>query len=203
MLLTGFLYMLKSIVMIMIEDTSNSTKLTVSNLPFRVEYGHKVDQHFYPILLHGYLTVFSHVTATVSADTLYFTLIQHACGMFSVVGHSLEHIGKDNDGNFNLNPEKMEDGNYKKALGCLRRHLHVIEFAELIESTFTNIFLVSVSLNMIGGSICGIQVLMNLNDAKDIVAPFAIYIAQLTHMFLQFWQAQFLLDYSVLPYESM
>ncbi|KAL6441764.1 hypothetical protein ACFW04_003689 [Cataglyphis niger] len=56
---------------------------------------------------------------------------------------------------------------------------------------------------MIGGSICGIQVLINLNDAKDIIAPLAIYIAQLIHLFLQFWQAQFLLDYSVLPYESI
>jgi len=42
-----------------------------------------------------------------------------------------------------------------------------------------------------------------LNDAKDIVEPFAIYIAQLIHLFLQFWPAQFLLDYSILPYESM
>lgn len=102
----------------------------------------------------------------------------------------LEHIGEDVDANFNLKPDKIMDKNYNKALHCLRKHLHVIEyvlyliliicicihvlcnyvhlfattykfrrrFAELIESTFTKIFLVSVSLNMIGGSICGIQV---------------------------------------------
>jgi len=35
-------------------------------------------------------------------------------------------------------------------------------FAELIESTFTNIFLISVNLNMIGGSVTGIQVRINL-----------------------------------------
>ncbi|XP_050445549.1 odorant receptor 13a-like [Cataglyphis hispanica] len=204
MQLTGFLYILKSIVLILIDDTSNSTKLAVTKkLPFRVEYGHKIDQYFYLILVHNYLTVFSHVTATVATDTLYFTLIQHACGMFSVVGHSLERIGKNSSDNFDLKPNKIKDINYSKVLSCLRKHLHVIEFAELIESTFVNIFLVSVSLNMIGGSICGIQVLINLNDAKDIIAPLAIYIAQLIHLFLQFWQAQFLLDYSVLPYESI
>lgn len=95
----------------------------------------------------------------------------------------LEHIGEDIDVNFNLKPDKIDDDNYNKALECLRKHLHVIEcvlhfittiyilhpyssttlkfhrrFAELIESTFTKIFLVSVSLNMVGGSICGIQV---------------------------------------------
>ncbi|XP_020285593.1 uncharacterized protein LOC109855577 [Pseudomyrmex gracilis] len=241
MQLTGFLYMLKSIVLIMIEDTSNSTGLAVTKLPFRVEYGHTIDRYFYPILIHGYLTVFSHVTATVATDTLYISLVQHACGMFSVVGdvciiaslnreisiseeivtlfrnlemnlprtfiilaafrHSLEHIGEYNDASFDLTPDKAKDHSYNKAL----------EFAELIESTFTTIFLVSISINMVGGSICGIQktcvlkVLINLNSStkKDIVAPIAIYVAQLTHLFLHFWQAQFLLDYSTVPYESI
>lgn len=45
---------------------------------------------------------------------------------------------------------------------------------------------------------------MNLGKgAGDIAAPMAIYIAQLVHIFLQFWQAQFLLDYSIIPCESM
>lgn len=47
------------------------------------------------------------------------------------------------------------------------------------------------------------QVVLNLNDAKDIVEPLTIYIAQLFHLFLQFWQGQFLLTYSAVPYESM
>ncbi|KAF3054219.1 Odorant receptor 355 [Nylanderia fulva] len=181
MLLTGFLYIIKSVVLILIEDSSNSTKLAVTKLPFRVEYGQKIDQYFYLILVHNYLIVCSHVTATVATDTLYFTLIQHACGMFSVVG----------------------DVNYNKVLECLRKHLHVIEFAEMIESTFANIFLVSISLNMVGGSICGIQVCIIFFIFHYENSPLAIYIAQLTHLFLQFWQAQFLLDYSVLPYESI
>ncbi|EZA48273.1 hypothetical protein X777_14073 [Ooceraea biroi] len=209
MQLTGFLYMLKSIVLILIEDTSNSTRLAVTKLPFRVEYGHTIDQHFYPILVHCYMTVFSHVTATVAVDTMYYTLIQHACGMFSIVGQSLERISQNSNADFNLKPDKTTDSDYRKALGCLRRHLHVIELAELIESTFTNIFLVSISLNMIGGSICGMQVLIHLNDTKDKTAPFTIYvaisryIAQLVHLFLQFWQAQYLLDCSTIPYESI
>lgn len=86
MQMTGFLYMLKSIVLILIEDTTNSTRLAVTKLPFRVEYGHEIDQYFYLILIHSYVTVFSHVTATVAVDTLYCILIQHACGMFSIVG---------------------------------------------------------------------------------------------------------------------
>ncbi|XP_070165793.1 odorant receptor 83a-like isoform X7 [Polyergus mexicanus] len=119
------------------------------------------------------------------------------------VEHMLEDIGKDSDANFHMKLDKIKDIHYHKALNCLRRHLNVIKFAKLIESTFTNIFLISINLNMVIGSICGIQVVMNLSNARDIAAPLAIYIAQLIHLFLQFWQAQFLLDYSTIPYESI
>ncbi|CAL1688097.1 unnamed protein product [Lasius platythorax] len=205
--MTAFFYLLKPVILTLLEDnTANVTKSSISGaskLPFHVEYGEKLDQYFYPITIHCYLGVFAHVFCTLAVDTLYYTLIQHACGMFSIVGHILEDIGKDNDANFHMKLDKIKDVDYHKALDCLRRHLHVIEFAELIESTFTNIFLISISLNMIAGSICGIRVMMNLSNMRDIAAPLAIYVAQLTHLFLQFWQAQFLLDYSIVPYESI
>ncbi|XP_011878566.1 PREDICTED: uncharacterized protein LOC105567910 [Vollenhovia emeryi] len=202
----GVLLITKSLVVMLLEDTSDATVSSLvaeSKLPLRVEYGEKLDQYLYPMAVHCYLAVFSHISITIAVDSCYIALIRHACGMFAIVGHTLEHIGKDSDSNFDLKPDKVKDDNYNRALDCLRRHLHVIQFAELIESTFTNIFLVSVCLNMIGGSMIGIQVVLNLNDAKDIVEPFAIYIAQLIHLFLQFWPAQFLSDYSILPYESI
>lgn len=43
----------------------------------------------------------------------------------------------------------------------LRSDSRFCRFAELIESTFTNIFLVTIGLNMILCSICGIQVCIN------------------------------------------
>ncbi|KAL6441765.1 hypothetical protein ACFW04_003690 [Cataglyphis niger] len=201
----GILLIFKSLVAILIEDTDATiTSLAAeSKLPFRVEYGKRFDRYLYPMAIHCYLAVFAHISITIAVDTFYIVLILHACGMFAIVGNTLEHIGKDSDGNFDLKPNKIIDGNYSKALDCLRKHLHVIQFAELIESTFSNIFLVSICLNMIGGSMIGIQVILNLNDAKDIVGPLAIYIAQLIHLFLQFWPAQFLLDYSIVPYQSI
>ncbi|XP_072752632.1 uncharacterized protein [Anoplolepis gracilipes] len=205
--MTSFFYLFKPVILTLLEDdTANVTKSSISGaskLPFQVEYGEKLDQYFYPIMIHCYLGVYAHVFSTIAVDTLYYTLVQHACGMFSIVGYMLEDIGKDSDANFHIKLDKMKDVDYHKALNCLRRHLHVIEFAELIESTFANVFLISISLNMICGSICGIQVVMNLSNARDAAAPLAIYIAQLTHLFLEFWQAQFLLDYSNVPYESI
>ncbi|XP_032686504.1 uncharacterized protein LOC116851313 [Odontomachus brunneus] len=208
MLTTAFFYLLKPVLMTLLEDENflNVTKSSISvasKLPFHVEYNEKLDQHIYLIMMHCYLAVFAHVFVTTAVDTLYYALIQHACGMFAIIGHMLENIGKDNDANFHFKPSKQRDDNYIKALSCLRRHLHVIEFAELIESTYTRMLLISVNLNMIAGSIPGIEVIMNIKNPRDVAAPLAIYIAQLIHLFLQFWQAQYLLDYSIIPYKSI
>ncbi|XP_071646045.1 uncharacterized protein [Temnothorax longispinosus] len=205
---TACLFVLKPILLtLMSDDIFNVTKSSIlfaSRLPFRVEYGQRFNQHFYPIAVHCYTAVFAHSFATIAVDGLYYTLIQHACGMFSIIGNVLENIGKNSKDNFDAKPDKIKDDNYSKTLHCLRRHLLVIEFAEHIESLYTKIFLLNFNLNMIGGSLAGIQVLMNLDkSANDIAGPVTIYIAQLIHLFLHFWQAQCLLDYSILPYESV
>ncbi|KAG5313112.1 OR13A protein, partial [Acromyrmex insinuator] len=205
---TACLFMLKPIVLTLTaNDVFNLTKSSItyaSRLPFHVEYGEKFNQYIYPIAVHNYAAVVAHSFATIAVDGLYYSLIQHACGMFSIIGNTLENIGKNNEENFDAKPIKVKDDNYSKTLHCLRRHIITIEFAAHIESLFTKIFLITLNLNMISSSISGIQVLMNLDKgANDITGPLTIYVAQLIHLFLLFWQGQFLLDYSILPYESI
>ncbi|XP_018356525.1 PREDICTED: uncharacterized protein LOC108756879 [Trachymyrmex septentrionalis] len=205
---TACLFMLKPIVLTLTaNDAFNVTKSSItyaSRLPYHVEYGEKFNQYIYPIAVHNYAAIVAHSFATIAVDGLYYSLIQHACGMFSIIGNTLENIGKNNEENFDAKPIKVKDDNYSKTLHCLRRHIIVIEFAEYIESLFTKIFLMTLNFNMIGISITGIQLLMHLNKgANDIIGPLTICIALFIHLFLHFWQGQFLLDYSVLPYESI
>ncbi|XP_018358398.1 PREDICTED: odorant receptor 13a-like [Trachymyrmex cornetzi] len=202
------LFMLKPIIVSLItDDISNTTKSSIpiaSRLPFNVEYGEKFNQYIYLIAIHNYMAVFTRSFATIAVDNLYYVLIQHACGMFSIIGNVLENIGKNNANDFIAKSDKIKDNNYSKTLHCLRRHLDVIEFAENIEALFTKIFLINLNLNMICGSLAGLQVLMNLErNTSDISVPIIIYTAQFIHLFLHFWNAQFLLDYSVLPYKSI
>ncbi|XP_018045418.1 PREDICTED: uncharacterized protein LOC108685238 [Atta colombica] len=205
---TASLFVVKPIMLtLMADDIINITKSSIpfeSRLPFHVEYGKKFNQYIYPIAVHSYAAVVAHSFATVVADALYYTLIQHACGMFSIIGNVLENIGKNDTDQLDAKSDKIKDDNYYKTLHCLRRHLCVIEFAEHIESVYTKIFLINLNFNMIMGSLYGIQMLINLDkNVNDIVAPISMYFGQLIHLFLHFWQGQFLLDYSILPYESI
>ncbi|TGZ47073.1 Uncharacterized protein DBV15_11947 [Temnothorax longispinosus] len=135
---TACLFVLKPILLtLMSDDIFNGTKSSIpfaSRLPFRVEYGQRLNQHFYPIVVHCYIAVFAHSFATIAVDGLYYTLIQHACGMFSIIGNVLENIGKNSKDNFDAKPDKIRDDNYSKTLHCLRRHLLVIEYAHKIRN---------------------------------------------------------------------
>nr|XP_012231783.1 PREDICTED: uncharacterized protein LOC105677623 [Linepithema humile] len=182
MLTSGFFYLIKPVIVTLLEDDDVAVMISgTSKLPFHVEY-EKLDQHICSIMIHCY----------------YYSLRQHVYALLD----TLENIDKDSDVNFFLKLNKIEDNNCSIALSCLRKHLNVLEFAKLIESTL-RVFLISVNFNMII-SLCGIHILMSLEgSAKDIAGPVTIYLAQLFHLFLHFWQAQFLLDYSAFFCESV
>ncbi|KAF3054625.1 Odorant receptor 400 [Nylanderia fulva] len=72
-----------------------------------------------------YSAIYSHFIIIVAVDSLFYTVIQHICRMFSIIGYILENIGKNDETNFHLDIKKIQDDNYDIALNCLRRHLHV------------------------------------------------------------------------------
>lgn len=85
----GILLILKSLVVMLLEDTSDATVSSLvaeAKLPLRIEYGEMLDQYLYPTTVHCYLAVFSHISITIAVDCCYIVLIRHACGMFAIVG---------------------------------------------------------------------------------------------------------------------
>ncbi|KAF3054224.1 Odorant receptor 345 [Nylanderia fulva] len=173
------------------KNIENVTMPPLSKLSYQLEYNAKMEQHFYFLMLHSSLAVLSHSLIAVAVDSFYYALIQHACGMFEIIGHVLENIGKNNDANFRLEVQRIDDNNYDAALDCLRRHLHVVEFVEQIEFLFANMFLVCLYSMILSSTVSGIQVMVNLDNGDSIVAPVSFYFAQ------------FLLDYSDIPYKSI
>ena len=85
----GILLISKSVVIMLLEDTSDATVSSLvaeAKLPLRVEYGEMLNQYLYPMAVHCYLAVFSHISITIAVDSCYIALIRHACGMFAIVG---------------------------------------------------------------------------------------------------------------------
>ncbi|KAK2588887.1 hypothetical protein KPH14_001749 [Odynerus spinipes] len=94
----GFLYSIMIIFMIapmkpLILNTINGT----DERPFvhHTEYFVDPQNYYYPIIVHSYVTVLVCVTTVVTMDTMFMILVQHACGLFSALGHQLRYLVED------------------------------------------------------------------------------------------------------------
>lgn len=52
----------------------------------RVEYYVDMNKYYFPILIHGYLTVVICVTSIVATDAIFMIFVQHVCGLFIITG---------------------------------------------------------------------------------------------------------------------
>ncbi|KAL2727264.1 odorant receptor 13a-like [Vespula squamosa] len=200
MSLTGFMFLLQPILMLSL-NSDNSTNIR-STLPYRVQYGIDIEKYYYEILFHCYVSVFSHMLILSSINLIYTSFIQHACGLFSVIGYKLEHIGDEEGLDVDLNMKKVDDNNYRIALDCLRKHIKVIEFSESIDASFSVSYLFSLALFVLILAVSVTQILMHFDQLNEAVRYASLFTSILIQLFWQCWQAQRLLNHSNIPYES-
>nr|XP_050850383.1 odorant receptor 13a-like isoform X2 [Vespula vulgaris] len=196
---TGFMFLLQPILLSLSSD--NSTNI-LSTLPYRVQYGIDIEKYYYEILFHCYVSVFSHMLILSSINLIYTSFIQHACGLFSVIGYKLKHLGEEGRLDVDLNIKKVDDNNYRIALDCLRKHIKVIEFSEFIDGSFSVSYLFSLGLFVLVLAVSGTQVLMHTDQLNEAVRYASLFMAILIQLFWQCWQGQRLLNCSNIPYES-
>ena len=53
---------------------------------FKSNYFVDEDKYYYYLIMHEYLATFFNVTIMISVDTMYMKFVEHACGMFSILG---------------------------------------------------------------------------------------------------------------------
>ncbi|XP_014614848.1 PREDICTED: uncharacterized protein LOC106792835, partial [Polistes canadensis] len=200
---TGFMFILQPIITMLSSSFDNSTNI-LETLPYHLRYGNlDFEKHYYKILIHSYISIMSHMLISASINLIYISFIQHACGIFAVIGYKLEHIGEDENSEISLNVKKIDDKNYWTALDCLRKHIKVIEFSELIDGSFSAMFLFTLGLHVLILAVSGTQVLIHSNEIIKAVRFGALFVSIIIQLLWQCWQAQLLLDYSDLPYSSV
>lgn len=93
---SGVLFTLTSVFMMM---PLQALILPVANMTTRpmlhkVEYYIDMDKYYFPILIHGYLTVLICVTSIVASDAIFVIFLQHACGLFIIIGYVLVDVAR-------------------------------------------------------------------------------------------------------------
>ncbi|KAK2588886.1 hypothetical protein KPH14_001749 [Odynerus spinipes] len=202
----GFLYSIMIIFMIapmkpLILNTINGT----DERPFvhHTEYFVDPQNYYYPIIVHSYVTVLVCVTTVVTMDTMFMILVQHACGLFSALGHQLRYLVEDENLMIEVNPSISNDKPFKKLTMCVYKHKKAIEFADLIESYYSTCFLAQAGITVIGMSASGLQAVTYVNETAKFLQQLLFSYAHLLHLFFECVNGQRLINHSERMYEYL
>ncbi|XP_070165801.1 odorant receptor 13a [Polyergus mexicanus] len=138
--------------------TANETARPLLHI---VEYYVDMDKYYFPILIHGYLTVAICVTSIVATDAIFVIFVQHVCGLFIVTGSRIERALQEKyftDANLPI----TEDKAYRNMIQCVHDHRAAIRFIDLMEAAYSKHFLFYAGFNMLTISITGVGMLMCL-----------------------------------------
>ncbi|KAF3054611.1 Odorant receptor 114 [Nylanderia fulva] len=177
-----------------------------------VEYRVDKEKYYYPILMHVSLTTVITVGIILAIDTIYIICVLHACSLFTAISHRLKKIM----GQINVktnNNEKMRTrthnhllerydaindncDDYRELIICLKKHQLALEYAQILNSTFTKATFVLLFLNVLIMSIIGLQVINKLGNTEEVVRYMTIAVGALTHLVCMCFPGQLLIDKS-------
>ncbi|XP_026826373.1 odorant receptor 13a isoform X2 [Ooceraea biroi] len=190
------LFMLVPLQSLLLESSLNSTNRPLLH---RVEYYIDMDKYYFPILIHGYLTAIVCISIAIATDTMYVIMVQHVCGLFTIIGQEMENIiKKDNKDSLQINlyPTVQDDKPYENIIKSIYAHKRVLRFANLIETAFNQMFLVLAGFNMLIMSMTGVTAVTNVDKPEEFLRQITFACALLVHLFFESFQAQRLIDHS-------
>ncbi|XP_051156931.1 odorant receptor 22c-like isoform X4 [Leptopilina boulardi] len=166
-----------------------------SQLLFLTDFGIDSEKYFYLILLHNYLSASICTAVIVNGDIVLLMFLEHACGVFEIIGNKLTSAIKENSNSTN-------NVNFRKKLQqeiklCVSMHRRVLLYVNDVQSVFSTAYLFVFGLSIIDLSITGVQSVMSKNNPEEAIR-FGFYtMCQVFHIFLLTLPPQQLLDSSL------
>ncbi|KAL2738896.1 OR22C protein [Vespula squamosa] len=157
------------------------------------EYFIDQSEHFYFIFCHMSLTILLAMTIVIATDTQFFVFTSHICGVFSVVGFRFERLMKS-DSTVNKYVNYRES--FKYVTCSIKGHSKAIEFANLIESSFSTPLLVQCGINVACLSVSLYRMTTLLDMSTETFKYGAFLAAQLFHIFCICYSGQRIIDHS-------
>ncbi|XP_011869957.1 PREDICTED: uncharacterized protein LOC105563189 [Vollenhovia emeryi] len=155
------------------------------------------NRYFYYILLHMLTTSTLCMTGLIAHDSMFFVYVEHNCSLFAIVGFRFEHVSQRSNAKTHLTDCLNNKYVHKNVVFSIRAHRKALQFAKLLEDTFSISFAVQLLIVTIGLSITLVQLSTNLHDIAEAMRYFVFIIAQLFHLFCLSFQGQKLINHSL------
>ncbi|XP_043464704.1 odorant receptor 49b-like [Leptopilina heterotoma] len=162
---------------------------------FHVNYVFIENDNYYNfIYLHSVLAAFITLTNIVAVDFIFLASVQHACGIFQLLGYRLSNIS---DKNCVSKRGSIEERNInKRMVSCIELYNNILKFTDNIELSFSSMFFCIIGINMLMISFQGVQIVLNLDNPQILMRFGAFFMGQIIHLYFNSIPGQLLIDES-------
>ncbi|XP_051155658.1 uncharacterized protein LOC127278142 [Leptopilina boulardi] len=189
----GFFYYLShGIPMIIIIMRNDGTP---KPLMFFIECGLNSQEYYVVIILYSYVVGYVASYAIVNGGTILITFLEHACGIFDILGQKLTTAVKEYPDS--INKISSQKKLHREIKLCVAMHRKVLLFINDIQNTFSTSYLLVFGLSAILLSVTGVQCVMSLKNSGDALRFGCYVIFQVFNIFCLTLPTQHLLDNSL------
>ncbi|XP_014212227.1 uncharacterized protein LOC106642064 [Copidosoma floridanum] len=161
-----------------------------------VQYYVDVDKYYVHIYFHGVQAAVLVILIILAIDSYFVMIIQHACGMFIVLGHRLGEVSHANSKTLNLYSNRERDIIMStKIIKCVKYHCKCMRFFDMIESSFSVSFVMFIFLNMAIISVTAVQT-TRTTDPLEVLSFGLNTVSVMFRLFFLSWSGQRLFDHS-------
>ncbi|KAK2587291.1 hypothetical protein KPH14_003013 [Odynerus spinipes] len=188
--ITASLYILLPLISPVMDVIAPLNESRPMDLPIMAQYFIDQEKHYTLIYFHMSFSIFLGMTVFIATDTQFFVFTCHLCGVFSIIGYRLERLLQDES-----TTDQQEDW-FQYVILSIKGHKRAIEFAKIMESSFSYPWLVQCGMNVIDLSITQYRIMELLSFSAEMIKYIAFLIAQLFHIFCLAYFGQQIIDHS-------
>ncbi|XP_072762543.1 uncharacterized protein [Anoplolepis gracilipes] len=165
-------------------------------LPYEAHYFVRDDtEYFYYIFFHALVGLVVVCFGLLAHDCMILTYIEHVCSIFAIAGFRFENLAYNE--NINVLNNNLDNIYNKKIALSVHAHWRALQFAELLEDTFSVTFIIQILIVTIAMSVTLLKIAAQSDDTMEAVRYIAFVIGQLIHLFCFSLQGQRLIDHSL------
>ncbi|OXU25024.1 hypothetical protein TSAR_005275 [Trichomalopsis sarcophagae] len=145
-------------------------------------------QHFYKLYVYFVITSFVIMTSIIAIDTNYTIIIHQILGLLTIVKHRLRRLA------IPMNLKK--DNSYHAIIKTIHLHNDALQFVDLIESSYSYLFLVFIGFTIIIISISTSIMMAQIGKLLNMIRVAMFVLGASLHFLYINWTGQQMIDHS-------
>ncbi|XP_006615140.2 uncharacterized protein LOC102673807 [Apis dorsata] len=138
-------------------------------------------EYFYIVYMHLSCSAAIIVIIIISVDSLYISIIYHACGLFAACGYQIQKLTKVHT--IKKNGPNISNIDYEEFKQCVIMHYKCLQLYDVLEKCCRNLYLIQMGLNIMIISVTCVEVVVFLDRPEEAIRAVIYVIAQQFHLY--------------------